>query len=1132
VGNVCDNAAMLFLHSHYFVWADHFYPGPGGFEIRTVHDPWGAGVNALVVAASDPAGVTAAIPSLKSLLARAQRTEQSFTVPRFLETHLTGEAAQRLASRLSTEPDDKYIEGQKRAAEQRLKSGAHTGLFRQIADVGESYMRSQKSGFAQLFVWLVKRAYEHYQTKPSTYGGPWGMDSDFTVYRVLPAWDVVEEDPSLTDEQRWETTRILYQWVSEVAVGKAASVVGSGVPRFNHQTFPALGLLFAGEYFRKYYGIFEAERWLKIADECFRFQATCFKSHEDCNGYQWLVWEHLCRYALARPDFAFFVPRPITEATGTEPMGVDIGGRAVKGGLWASCSNAQRVADYAILSTDSFGYSATYGDTGNFQGWWSELPVLQMINFVLRDPTYQWAIDQKMRRSGRLIQPGYYVKLEPAIPSRLAGTHVFPLDERWWAAFGGDKNAPLRRALDKAVIRGGFEEDADYAILDGLNPGGHRHFDVNALSRVCLAGRIWVADASYYNQAAKYHSTAFVLRDGLGTPHPGFAQVGHAADLPDCGATETVLKGYNGCDWHRWLVWRRGLGLLVADRFVAQQDGDYSIRIYWQLLGEPRLENGRLVLEQVGREAALAFTADASVTLADDREGGENWTGYPFIRDPVVRVLRLTYDVRLRKGEEFIAWSLLTAAEGAVGDVRLVRDGQRAVIITGTGRWSEEVGPLAAGLESPPVAGPEALRQQSGAAWLVWPGGAMLVAAGDRSAQVDFGNGKATVARPATDQPDQRATLGTEVDQKLKAEPGTIRRDLARRAAATPKTVATPAEAVPERKPAWTLWPRPDDYVLTGNRGTLAACSCLRLVTCEPQPLEQNIFGGTANSLANLFDGKVERTENCTMWAVDQPVTIRLELDAEYELTELTIQAWFATSSSKNVKFQLGEVLVEASSDGFKNDVRTAGRLVDQEQHENWGGAAHVPERYSVALNATRASAVRVHLKPRPGTAVYLAELYLRGRGGPLAAPAGLLQRALAMERFTCLAPLRVGDRTDLVAGRSDGQVWRIGADGQMVWKKEVGREVLSIGVVKFDGRIPTIVCGCRDGLVVAFAPDGSELWRTELEYYKQPPHVRVVLAADFSGQGQETAVVGADSWRYYALDAAGKVVWLYESVH
>jgi len=51
-----------------------------------------------------------------------------------------------------------------------------------------------KNGYAKLFVTLVDRAYQHYLTKPKTYGGPWGMDSDFCVYRVMPAWDVVENN--------------------------------------------------------------------------------------------------------------------------------------------------------------------------------------------------------------------------------------------------------------------------------------------------------------------------------------------------------------------------------------------------------------------------------------------------------------------------------------------------------------------------------------------------------------------------------------------------------------------------------------------------------------------------------------------------------------------------------------------------------------------------------------------------------------------------------------------------------------------------------------------------------------------------------------------------------------------------
>jgi len=92
----------------------------------------------------------------------------------------------------------------------------------------------------------------------------------------------------------------------------------------NHQTFPSLGLLYAGSYFKKYYAAEEADYWLEIADACFQRQARGSKPYEDCNGYQWLTGYHTIKYALARPHHPFFYSH-----------------------------HAQRLADYALLCMDN-----------------------------------------------------------------------------------------------------------------------------------------------------------------------------------------------------------------------------------------------------------------------------------------------------------------------------------------------------------------------------------------------------------------------------------------------------------------------------------------------------------------------------------------------------------------------------------------------------------------------------------------------------------------------------------------------------------------------------------------------------------------------------------------------------------
>lgn len=1114
LGNVADTAALLYLYSHYYTPADHFYPGPGGYDVRTVHDPWGVGLNALVVGCSDPEGALLAVDALRPVLAK-HFDQGTLRLPRLRMVKLAGEADKRYGRLLSSKPADSYLEGQKKAAERDLARGAHTGLFSRIASVGHNYILSADSAYARAFVWLVQRAYEHYKTKPTTYGGPWGMDSDFTVYRVIPAWDVVEEDPAITDEERWEVTQILRKWVEEVAVRPASSVVGRSYPRHNHQTFPALGLLYAADYFDKYYHIAQAQHWLAIADECFRLQAKFFKAHEDCNGYQWLTLSHLAQYCLARPDFSYFTPSPLWP---DEPD--KVGARA----RWGRVSNARRDADYAIIGTDSFGYATTYGDTGYYVGWWTELNFLRMVNFVLRDERIQWAIQRKYARSGRLDWGQYAVNMPARVPSELLGAVAFPLDPAWWKRHRGDDPTPLAAAVDKVTLRDGFEDESTYLLLDGLNPGGHRHLDANSISRWCAGGRIWLADADYFRAEPQAHSTAIVLRNGLASAMPLLCGLGHLADLPHFAAVETVMQRYNGADWHRWLMWPKGGPLLVADRFVAQEAGDYSIRIYWQLLGDAAVEGAAVDVVQDGVWARLAFPADARLVVTDDEDYGKNWAPYPHIRRRVVRVLRAVYDVRLEKGEEFVAWTLLHCAGAKPSRASLVRSGLRGVVIRGLAQDA----PVGAGLGSAPPVGP----RRVAAAWMLTPRALAVVDQEGRDLEAELATGQATVISPSVTVPDGAANVAQARETELRVSRDAVVKAVGKIAAGAAKPAA-PLSPVPTSRPQWTHWLVPDSAVVTGNPDkSLPVVDLLAGVWCDPAPRAVNIFRPEPgrNRPANLFDGRLTGTGDCVMWDADVSVTLTVALRREVGLDRIDLRAWWASSSSKGAKFQIAAIDVELSSDGFRKDVRRAGGLRDEKEHENWGGKAHLPERYVIELGGQKARQVRLRVAPRPGTAVYLAELYLWARRLALADDAELASRAVSMPHLTSMC--FDGGTGALLAGGSDGRVWLLGADGQVVWTAEAGAPILSTAVVRFDGKTPVYVVGCEGGSVVAYSRQGSKLWAVELERYKRTPNVRVALAADFSGKGRETLVVGADNWRYYAIDGKGQVLWHYESVH
>jgi outer membrane protein assembly factor BamB len=298
------------------------------------------------------------------------------------------------------------------------------------------------------------------------------------------------------------------------------------------------------------------------------------------------------------------------------------------------------------------------------------------------------------------------------------------------------------------------------------------------------------------------------------------------------------------------------------------------------------------------------------------------------------------------------------------------------------------------------------------------------------------------------------------------------------------------------------------------------------------------VFGkadGT-NRLDNLFDGATQGGENCVMWDTDQTVTVTLDFRDPYDLSRLELQAWFATASSKNKLFQLKHLTVEASHGNFAADTRKVLDYEDTETHPNWGDPAHGPQRYPFPDFKTRARQLRLRLTPRPGTAIYLAELQVWGnREGGLEALPAAKRQGLPIHTFRALAAADLdGDGNDeLITGSTNKRVAVFDHTGKLLWQYEAGDAITSVAAVALGGPGKlAVVAGSLDTHVYALSPDGKLLWTFTPPYYKRAPKIRVVFGADLTGDGKQAVIAGSESWHYFALDASGQEIWRCESVH
>jgi len=618
LGNLNTNRVAFQLYGYNYTAADDLYPGQGGYLVQTIHDPWGNGRNAVGLLGSDLDGVTAAVGRFLDGLKKGR----TVTVPQTFDVHFGPDALQ--IPRLLGEPD---LDAEMDAAEEALRRGEHTGLWGRIGERGLLYGLTGKDAYAELYKRLVFRMYEHVKSDPDNYGGVWGFDADFALHKVMPGWDLVEESPVISDQDRLRITRILFEYIRD-CVSHVGNMDAEHV-RHNHTTFAALGLHYAGTYFRKYYRAAEADEWLALSDKCFQFQAKAFKPHEDCSGYQWLTHCHLTKYSLSSGDMTYFEN---------------------------GC--ASRAVDYAILTTDNLGYALPNGDNSSPFGWWSELPFLRAAVCVLGDGHAQWMLDKKMAVEPQVAAYEYHRRVDPVEPTHLDGAQVFPVDPLYYASNNGREHLPLKKTFDKAVFRDGYDPDGQYLFLDGLSNGGHKHYDGNSISRITENRRIWLADCDYIKSLPKFHNGVLIFKNGQSAEIPPFAELERAANFDRSGFSETTLRAYSGVDWHRNILWNRGRYFLVVDEMEALETGDYTFRAIWQTLGEVKLRAGGLSVDQDGERFFIQGLPGPALRLEDDPETGKNWTVYEHA-EPVVRILQQIADVRLEKGESYRYFNLL-----------------------------------------------------------------------------------------------------------------------------------------------------------------------------------------------------------------------------------------------------------------------------------------------------------------------------------------------------------------------------------------------------------------------------------------------------------------------------------------
>ncbi|HUS80025.1 MAG TPA: hypothetical protein VM283_02080, partial [Armatimonadota bacterium] len=554
----------------------------GGYEIRTVHDPWLSGTNVVAIAGITQAGCEAAVDRFIEMLGDVQ----DGAIGPMIET--SGEG---LPAALTDEQVTQY-QGK---IEAETSSRSMGGMAASYCD---SYFLSGDRGWAQVFLSAMRRLVALSEAE--------GAADDVRTCRYLfLQFDRTEEGPAFSDAERLELTNLFYRFARLLGYAKA-KVAPSETPHGNN--WNAMGASWAAMYFARNYPQLEIGRsMLEKMDVYYEPNMLNWRVNEDCPGYGNTTLIGNYEWSLHRPD-----PRYIED------------------------DGLRKMADLYMMVTNNLGQVCGFGDA-SMVGSKYFVQAIPHAGWLYRDGRYLWFWDWQGGKPARFWVPPDVLPRQQ--PDDLLGVATMPLAEWVYKRtnYEAERGFPIEQCFDKASFRAGFEPTDEYLCIGGFGYGFHSHEDANAIINYSDEGSTCLYDDGYMIPALSEHNTVTVLRDGWAGHVPELAQRAAEADFDGVGMFRSRLAGYNGVDWDRCVIWPKGRYFLVVDDLRATESGDYNFQCIWRTLGRAELQGRRWTSEADGRVFNLIACSDAA--LSQKESAGFSLNSPPLALDKARRLV-------------------------------------------------------------------------------------------------------------------------------------------------------------------------------------------------------------------------------------------------------------------------------------------------------------------------------------------------------------------------------------------------------------------------------------------------------------------------------------------------------------
>ena len=543
LGNRSTNRTIEELYNRYFCLLDLRYPGQGGHVVRTLHNPFGNGYNVVFAGGSDAAGVEAAATQL---IARLREASSGETAKGALSLGWIADICLSPGYEIPGSMHEFPLWG--------VSDGyGNTGVFTWtiLTKRAALYYMTGDPFHAREFLRLafpneeaVREIRDVDKGKVDVTDPLSGLDH-YRSHKMILYWDLIEESPVFTDEERLRVTNAFARQLKYRRMEGCYKYSGPA-PRVGtrHSQWGGVCVYTVCRYFNRDY---PEPVW---ADGLVRAEWEFASLHD----YNWVYGEHdnLFWYNTSMAPLADYL--------------LLSGDRVpIENGVYAKLMRAQEALIPGIPRHRHVHSAAL--------DWWHKAAYLTQDGRWLhyRNLTEVGSQEHPFRL-GQSFWPEDHITV--SAPEDLVGRWtVDHVPEAQWKTL--ETPVPLKESFAFMSFRSRPDEKGDYVLLDGFNGQGRNPYHCFAILELRLDG---------HTVLAGYENQLVVKADGMVEP-----KVALYAALKDCGVLgdtafavgEVPNAGY--CNWRRTIAQRVGRYAVVVDRTVFRQANESAeILTKWQ----------------------------------------------------------------------------------------------------------------------------------------------------------------------------------------------------------------------------------------------------------------------------------------------------------------------------------------------------------------------------------------------------------------------------------------------------------------------------------------------------------------------------------------------------------------------